>query len=923
MRVRGLAVLGTVALGLVASSSLVSGVEDAALDRVAADWAGSYDILVLPGDGGAAAATDLTDASGLALVDPNFANVTSTTIDDALVEEVRSVEGVGLAAPVGFLGRTDSEMEWPMVHVPESVLHEQPLMSLRLVATTVLDDGLGEHVAQHTDYTFLIDAREFTQSGDLQGVETVGSRQFDGGDRVVDGVVSLSLLPLPAASSTVFAVDPVAEMALLGEDADFLEPLARFDAALEEHEGSLTVSEYEDLPSDDAVRGLVEELPEQAVQAGLVHGMYGFDNPIAPFVRASDSLPPHELTVEFFEGEPPPAATAAELAQLDDESFTPMGETVQDLTDLRVPFAGTSIAVPWPGEDAGPPNYFPNAPGVSSIAPLSLAESDRRAPSPHRPAVETERTYVLNASRDQQVPHQHLGTGVALGQTSAYRETTEQDRPRIGLRYDVLEDGSESDGAVPIEVGQYTAGSVVPTADEPGYVPVGAYDPALAEVADNPLTDEEGDRVSLAPTLTGLGVSAQPAGAITTMAGAEAFGMPEPTTAIRVRVEGVEEYSAESLARVEEVARQIEDLGLTAHMVAGASPQDVQVYVPDYAFGTSDPEGMQEVADLGWVDLSFTTLGAGPAAHDALGSSSSTLAVVTIAVLVGAASVAIIAAHPARVADSRVLRRNGFTTGWRATWFASGYAPGLALVLLAAAAAAILAPTARLSGVSIAVPVALAAVVAVTSVAAARASDTARARTNRPAARADRLESAASTPLRRMSSGRLAIRSVRGRWAPALVESGGVALMAVTGGAAVAVVLDVRARVAVTAIGEQAAIATSVLSAALLLLCAVGGLITLLAGARLDAPSRNHRARVLRRVAGATDRQLLRLELWQAIPGAAFTALLTAGSYPLVVSLVQDDARGPQFAFAAGLVALITITSLAVLRARAGRMSHR
>src|SRR5699024_254204 len=66
-----------------------------------------------------------------------------------------------------------------------------------------------------------------------------------------------------------------------------------------------------------------------------------------------------------------------------------------------------------------------------------------------------------------------------------------------------------------------------------------------------------------------------------------------PISAIRMKVDGVEDLSEESQAKVEQVAEEIErETGLITDIILGSSPQPTLVHVP----------AINETEELGWVE---------------------------------------------------------------------------------------------------------------------------------------------------------------------------------------------------------------------------------------------------------------------------------------------------------------------------------
>ncbi|HAF60899.1 MAG TPA: hypothetical protein DCK95_01065 [Anaerolineaceae bacterium] len=143
--------------------------------------------------------------------------------------------------------------------------------------------------------------------------------------------------------------------------------------------------------------------------------------------------------------------------------------------------------------------------------------------------------------------------------------------------------------------GIYDLSDIYASIDELSYAPLGIYDPPLAELK----YDESAQPLPAQTILPGLNPGAvvtRPPLALTNLQGASYLsGQEDYIDAIRVRVVGIEEYSEENLHKVERVASEIsERTGLHVDIIAGSSPRDVWVYVPE----------------MGYLEEEWTTLGA-------------------------------------------------------------------------------------------------------------------------------------------------------------------------------------------------------------------------------------------------------------------------------------------------------------------------
>ncbi|WP_407271954.1 FtsX-like permease family protein [Radiobacillus sp. PE A8.2] len=162
-----------------------------------------------------------------------------------------------------------------------------------------------------------------------------------------------------------------------------------------------------------------------------------------------------------------------------------------------------------------------------------------------------------------------------------YREVTER-----GVTF------TESTGELPFvleTVGDYT---MVDRQKEIASSPLGIYqlrNPTLVENEQGKITD-----IEMTPTITPGSFVPSPAQGVVLLEDTEIIKGEKPIDAIRVRVAGIDGYTIKTADKVKQVAGEIAKLGYQVDIVAGASPQYLEV----------------EVEGLGIVKESWTTLGA-------------------------------------------------------------------------------------------------------------------------------------------------------------------------------------------------------------------------------------------------------------------------------------------------------------------------
>ncbi|MDO5084349.1 hypothetical protein EII34_11350 [Arachnia propionica] len=650
-----------VVLGATRISSLTAEVyEDA--------WRGRYDILVTA-PGLEKQLSPGSDAQGLPLLDPNFTGVTTPTMSLEKLDQIRSVHDVEVAAPIGFLGSTGDVMNWPLFFIPWSELPD-PVTTFQITWTITGDDGLGDRLVMERTNTVKIDHTNWTGKGGRYSTEGV-IIETDDPVLTVDGTVSeqgieFSWWLVTVPRSTIFTVDPIAEADLLADAGEFLKPLAEFDEVTREH-GPVTVNGFSKVDSDGMVKELddtvllearIAEFPgSQKGQRAALMGWYGVDSPFVGFLRNTQPYAPTDLAVS--------------IDQISDNGTAHVGDLHLDLAAATRPFNGGELEIGWP---TGDQSFSQDLERYAIIQ----YNSEGLTPLDLEPRTSDSGVSFTVTPQGFRHPITQLGfqsaDGTGMGQEQSYRRTT-PGRMTIGLY-------GKHTGAAPFEVGTYTPQDLDSGAS---YVPLGAYDPALVRVK------ESGQM--LTPARNAQGLAAQPSSAIVSLQGAQELTDEDFISAVRIRVAGLDGLSrAEAMPRIDAVAAQLRGMGLEAFVVAGASLQSVDLWVPQYAFGTTDPEIPQQVGDLGWVTQNFTTLGA-------VTWSETTTAQVVMMLFAAAITIAGVLligvgllTRPRRTADHALLVSLGWSHWTRFRWTLLAQWPGLLLVLAATVTGILLAP---------------------------------------------------------------------------------------------------------------------------------------------------------------------------------------------------------------------------------------
>ncbi len=619
---------------------------------VDAHWRGGYDILVRP----PSTQLDIEQTNGV--IEPNFLSFAGQGgISQAQLAAIRSIRDVDLAAPIGFMGYLSIETSSATVHLPEPPA--EPTL-YRLTLTTATHDGVSERLIQR-QVAHLLFGPDLSVSdlGDVAG-STLASRVFP-----------------PAILSPLMAVDPEAERLLLGETASWFGPLTALG------DGERTAQSF-DL---DAVPQAFGSARSQIAFAAASESSAQRSRPVVPLVVSSRIYAPLTLRLEVQQvGAPLPDEPIGEgiqqlqeaLAQAGDE-LTEVGVSVADVGAKIRPLYQADISIAWPdapiGETSitsfesgefvtrllGRPEYDPLSVGADGtlafgIRPLDLVTPDGTRVTSPLPS-----------------PTTGLFGAVELGIERAYRDVRIAQLP-LTEEYVHTPYGDRPFYLAP--VGQFDLGQLSLPNDPLSYVPFGAYDPPATDLVAGPDEVALSEPVALSPTLQPAGLLMVPPLAVTDLSAAEVLRGRTPIDAVRVRVAGVTDFSSEARLRIERVASAIASMSLDVDIVAGSSPQQVEIIVPDYDVATSPS------TDLGRIRQGWTTLGAAERVEQGLSGGTRLLLVLALLVAgtIAAGGEMLVAASRRR--DAALLVSAGWTRLQIVRWFAAEALIGGLLVTL-------------------------------------------------------------------------------------------------------------------------------------------------------------------------------------------------------------------------------------------------
>jgi hypothetical protein len=897
-RTRLVAVL-LLAVVAIASSGIQSAAALVLQQTLDANWRGAYDILVT-----APGATGTLDE----LLAPNSLSAGGgLSLDD--VERMRRIDGVEVAAPVGTVavpGLLSGQMP---ITIPKAELGANVVpQAFHITAAYTTDDGLGERVVTTSTQDVVVDGSggpadtndEFTEmcmneessvsgmvvdarrypalKANLCGLHTPTNEPsvfsaFEGGysskSEKIKGGLQFSLEDeAPAAVTRITLVDPVAERALLGDAGQFLDPLVDLDA--DENFGRGDIMEWATSSGDQFASSYLNVIAEEGDGLGgldvkvereyrrlfedngqdydewLLSGVA--DQNYLPLIVTDRGSAPltMTLTVEALGDAPRKHAAPGRLPfDFPDGSSGPAQTSVADASDLLNPFVENTVAMAWPGTD------LTSIDEVESYVTLHFQVGGD----------------VTNADVDV------ADDGVQL-HASGFREPT-ADRSTFpdslfALSESGAEPGTESayssvtpfpemreTGVTAVPVGRFSVDQLDDVQKGTSYVPLGAYQSVGSTV-----TGGEHNGATMSPSVTGLGIVGPETVAIAPIASAAAWNQESPVGAVRVRVSGISGYTPRSIERMLGVADAITEAGYQATLVAGSSPTDVDVRVDDYAFGTMDFDGKQNVGTLGTVTQRWSELSAAARTDTAVSSASfATLAIglASAAVLLGAVQFANI---PRRRAQASVLRGSGFTRLRVARWNAAEEAPTLAIIVAAGVVAWWLSGGTELALVVAAIGVAIVLVLAGLGVALASRAPHAR----RPGATSARVGASGIASF--------GMRQPRIHVLTALVQAVAIAIVSVTVAGLVFVWMQSVEVAGQSAIAQLAVGQLSVAHIALGVASVGAGIVLAVIGRRLDLVGRAAQWESMRAM-GWTGSQIAATQRVELLAIVAVAVLLT------------------------------------------------
>lgn len=887
LRLTSLALIGVV---LVAASGLQSASADALRETLDANWRGDYDILVTAGG-----SSPLSGAEGGLLGPGALTDASLGHIASADVATVQDMEGIEVAAPIGAFTTPTTDVAKATLLVPLDGSATGP-RAYRVSTTLVIDDGVTPTRTVDASVDIVVDqsawegyrqlqdgqnrpVRAVTSAGEIAyGAETDVDRNvawtFGGWESAEqpppgEGVVAVTLPVEAIRAAHVVLVDPVAEKELLGDAGTVMDPLIDTSALIGRLGDDFFDPADPPTPGDD-----LNTLFEKGVAA----------QPTPILTRAVDTPAAHlDVTLTPLDAPGDELAATLSRASAGDEGVFPdlatagSGATTTlysgEPGDALSPLTFDSVDIPWPGWTPPPP------------APYAQYPMFRLAGSPILSAVAPQATASAHAVPADGVAGEDDPSAPEL----RLRAVGESDGELLFSSTSPFP-GTDAGTAGPYETNTWPVGTFTPAQlqDEGttlGQVGLG-YDESAPIIVDG--VDAAAAGTALPASFSGLGLNTSGAFAIADLQNAQYLHMADPVSSIRIRVAGIDGYTADAQAKILDAASRIRDLGLTATIVAGSSFETVPVALEPPTGTVGDDERLV-------VAQQYSRLGAAAMASE--GVSGTNLALLVMSMLAATALLLFtqVSSIASRRADAAVLRQVGWTRRRIRAWFLSEEA--VATVLMIGIGGVTLLTSAVIVTTSYLVGIAVAASVVGSAVLVGRS---ALVRTG--AARRRRTGSGAV-----MTPALLGLRNARTSGATTLALAAALALVALAAASAVAVLVTGRAATGDSRLGSFAATQALVPQSTLITVTLAAACVLLVVIRRLALEKRTSAAEALRAMGWqrAHLRRAAAAEIFTAaVPGVVAGAVLAAAGALVFApaATVAAVAVGTTAATAAGLI---------------------
>lgn len=818
----GLAVVAVLALFAVAIGNVTEHANVRVTETVDEQWRGTYDLLVRP-EGSRA---PLEEEYGV--VEPNFLQFTGhggLGLGD--LDQIRGLNGVEIAAPIAVVGYVRWNASSPVVYIGQDAYpQDETLYEVSVEVRTT--DGVIDYRLSRSTASVVLPPSENTEPGQRPRWNTAQSSSFR------EDRASLTFRKLPSFTNPIVAVDPAAEAALLPTTASFLDPIRQVDAS------ERTVGSFDlDLIAMERHRTYFDL---RMMRQDDYPGHVDTDTPVLPMAVSEQPYTP--LWVDVLVDElgvlPQPLVELGGISQARtavDAEPTRLGERSNEVTAHVRPFDIASLMGIWPGTgsvngriawDIPPQDYI-----SLLVGPLDYEHAE---PRPGTDALSLEvRPQPGDGPRYrrvQEVPFEDL---------EPFGETRRPEDLPFHL--------------APVAI--YNLADLDLLRDPLRWSPLGSYQPPETHLVAGPEGTALDEPVAMNPTFDIAGLLQPPPLAYTDLQVATLLRGDTPIDAVRVRLAGLERFEPAAIAEVERVATEIGALGFDVDILAGSSPRDVEIHVPEYL-----PDG----GDLGWVRQGWSTLGAAQRVYHGM----STANVRLLALVATIAAVLVVGLQVMRASTRRRESALLATIGWRrpriVRFFTSQSLLGAAIVAGAATAS-----WAASGGSSLALAAGL--LLAVMLLTSSLVGNVAAARRASPAGvlRGDAISGQLPRLVTVGTVSRYAVRATLAHPARTLIATLAIATAATGIALAAAAVSSAATTAGPTHLAEATLTRLLPHQAAMIALAAAVGFVMTFAILRRDATARRHEFQVLRATGwqpGELRRSLRHQRILLAVPAA-------------------------------------------------------
>lgn len=507
-----------VALLLPGVQLLVRGANSVTGEVLNKNWRGAFDILVTAKEFEQQVSPGKNEFD-LAFLDPNYGGVAAPPLARKQVAQVAQLAGVEVAAPLGYVGTQVNPNRHYNVMIPWSEFETEKKRIYRLSSLVVGSDGLAERIEHKTTNIFEIDVANWNgRYGDLQHTAEHGVKAywlnfgstFKAIGNVTPAGVWLAFLEIPTMPTSIAAVDPAAEIKLLGAHNEFtksLNYLQQADEILSAY-GVVTAANFETwTKTHPAAAQQLEQMPGvRQLQNFAKSGSYGFENELVPYIHSNKTYPTNYVKTKF------------ELEDGQGHVVEQIGETQVDLAALYQPFGVYKFSIPFPNttlaadsdHSFATPLLFYQGVRTGSLTLKSRVDEDGA------PGFEVIPKQISNLVMQRHSDYE--ATGYVFGDIRDYRSSA-QTKMLIGTLH--------GKGVAPYNVGSYSPEN---KSAFDIYTPLGLYENAPVRTKDGKIME---------PSRTGAGIALESANVIVSLNTAEKMVEGDYITSVRVRVAGL------------------------------------------------------------------------------------------------------------------------------------------------------------------------------------------------------------------------------------------------------------------------------------------------------------------------------------------------------------------------------------------------